>query len=221
MHSRPSTHCLRPAQKRLCHNPRVSIIEPSKRPTVLAVFLLIAGTIGFVAAFALTLDKFIQLETPNAHLTCDIGVLVQCGKNLASPQGAVLGFPNPLIGIIGWTATIAVAVGIFARARMSRWYWLLFNLGVLGAIVLIGWLIFQSIYVLGDLCPWCMVTWAVTIPTFFAVTLYNLKTGNIPLPASLRRASAKAYSWVPLITLICYAAVAVFAQVRLDVLSYL
>ncbi|MCX7522235.1 vitamin K epoxide reductase family protein [Microbacterium sp. STN6] len=194
----------------------MSLTAPEKRPTVLAVFLVIAGAIGFAAAFLLTLDKFTLLEHPKAQLSCNFSVLIGCSTNLSSPQGAVLGFPNPLIGIACWPAVIAVGVSILAEAKFSRWFWMLFNLGVLGAIVLVGWLIWQSVYALFVLCPWCMVTWSVTIPTFFAVTLYNLKMGNIPVPAGVRRASAVLYAWVPLITIVCYAFVAIVAQVQLD-----
>jgi hypothetical protein len=41
-------------------------------------------------------------------------------------------------------------------------------------VVFVHWLIFQSAFVIGALCPYCMVVWAVTIPTFFYVTVHNL-----------------------------------------------
>ncbi|MEO8907626.1 MAG: vitamin K epoxide reductase family protein [Microbacteriaceae bacterium] len=194
----------------------MSLVEPAKRPTVLAVSLIVMGVIGFFAAFILTLEKFQQLENPAAQLSCNINPLIGCGKNLASWQGSILGFPNPLIGVAGWTAAIAVGVAILAGARFARWFWILFNIGVVGAAVLIVFLITESLYSLFVLCPYCMVTWVVTIPTFWLVTLYNLKTGNIPVPASVRRFSAAAYSWVPLITLICYVVVAVLAQIQVS-----
>jgi hypothetical protein len=93
---------------------------------------------------------------------------------------------------------------------------MLFNLGVVGALVLVIYLITQSITVLNVLCPWCMVTWLVTIPTFWAVTFYNLKVGNIPVPASVRQFFGKLYGWVPLITIVSYAIVAILAQIQLD-----
>lgn len=186
------------------------------RPRGLAVFLIVAGAIGFAAAFLLTLDKFDILANPRAQLSCNFSVLVSCATNLASWQGSLLGFPNPVLGLAGWTATIAVGVGILARARFARWYWLLFNLGVLGAIALVIFLITASLTALHVLCPWCMVTWSVTIPTFLAVTLYNLKEGHIRLPERARRVCGALYSWVPLITVCCYAIVAVLAQLELD-----
>jgi uncharacterized membrane protein len=188
-----------------------------RRPTALAVFLIIAGLIGLWAAFMLTLDKFHLLEDPNAQLSCNFSVLVGCTKNLNSAAGSVLGFPNPLLGLGGWTAAIAVGVGLLAtRARFARWYWIAFNVGVILALVLVIFLITESLTVLNVLCPWCMVTWTVTIPTFWAVTLYNLKEGNLPVPERARSFFAAAYGWVPLITIVCYAIVAVLAQIQLD-----
>jgi uncharacterized membrane protein len=199
----------------------VSLTAPAKRPTVLAIFLIVAGIIGFFAAFELTLDKIAVAANPHAQLSCNVSVLVGCTKNLLSWQGSLFGFPNPLLGLAGWTATISVGVGILAGARFAKWYWMLFNLGVVGALALVIFLITQSILVLDILCPYCMVTWLVTIPTFWTVTLYNLKEGNIPVTASIRRRSATFYTWIPLITLVCYVIVAVFAQVKLDWLHHL
>lgn len=213
---RPAIRRRKKGQRSLCHNPRVSITESAKRPTILAVSLIVMGLIGFFAAFILTLEKFQQLEHPAAQLSCNINPLIGCGKNLASWQGSVLGFPNPLIGVAGWTAAIAVGVSILAGARFARWFWMLFNLGVIGAMALIFFLISESLYSLFVLCPYCMVTWAVTIPTFWLVTFYNLKEGNIPVPAAARRFFSVAYSWVPLITLVCYAIVAVLAQIQVS-----
>ena len=39
------------------------------------------------------------------------------------------------------------------------------------------WLIAQSLYDIGALCPYCMAVWAVTVPIFWYVTLRNLDRG--------------------------------------------
>jgi uncharacterized membrane protein len=190
--------------------------EPTRRPIAFAIFLIVAGLIGLWAAFELTLDKFTQLENPDAQLSCTINPLIGCGKNLASWQGSVLGFPNPLIGLMCWVAPVAVGVAILAGARFARWFWVLFNVGVLGAMVLVVFLISESLYSLFVLCPYCMITWVVTIPTFWAVTLYNLKERNIPVPESVARVCGVLYSWVPIIALVSYVIVAVFAQIQVS-----
>ncbi|WP_285025319.1 vitamin K epoxide reductase family protein [Plantibacter sp. ME-Dv--P-122b] len=191
------------------------------RPRGLAIFLIVAGVIGWIAAFALTLDKFQLLQDPNAQLGCNLSILVQCGVNLNSWQGAILGFPNPIIGLAAWIAPIAVGVAVLAGAQFARWFWIAFNIGFLGALGFVIWLISQSIFVLGTLCPWCMVTWSVTIPSFITVTAFTLRNGIIPASPAVRRVAGVVSSWIVVVTLGCYLVVAVIAQLRLDVLSYL
>lgn len=193
----------------------------SKRPVALAMALILGGIIGWYSAFELTLAKFDVLVNPTVDLSCNFSLVVQCGKNLESWQGSVFGFPNPLIGLGAFIAPIVVGVAILAGARFARWFWVLFALGMTAGVAFVVWLISQSIFVLGTLCPWCMVVWAVTIPMFWAVALYCLSSGVVPLPNRLQRAFRSAYGWVPFITVASYLVVAVIAQLRLDVISYL
>jgi uncharacterized membrane protein len=73
-------------------------------------------------------------------------------------------------------APIVVGAAILAGARFARWFWVAFWAGIAFAFAFVIWLISQSIYVLGTLCPWCMVTWLVTIPTFYVVTIHLFRT---------------------------------------------
>ena len=190
--------------------------SPQSRPVGVAVFLLIAGALGLLAAWSLTIDKLALLADPDFVPSCDVGVLVGCGVNLGSWQGAVFGFPNPLIGVMAWPVVIAIGAAILAGAQFARWFWIAFNVGVTGALVFVGWLIAQSIYALDVLCPWCMLTWAVTIPTFWVVTLHNLRTGNIPVSARVQRLAGEWFKWIPLITVVCYAIIIVLAQAQMN-----
>lgn len=192
-----------------------------RRPIVLAIVLIVTGAIGWYSAFELTLAKFEVLVDPDASLGCNFSLLVQCGTNLSSWQGELFGFPNPVLGLAGFVAPIAVGAALLAGARFDRWFWIAFNVGVAGALAFVIWLISQSIFVLGTLCPWCMVVWAVTIPLFWIVTLYNLKSGTIALPDRAQKLFGTLYGYVPVLTFASYAIVAIIAQVRLDVLSYL
>ena len=51
--------------------------------------------------------------------------------------------------------------------------WLGLNVGALGGLALVVWLVTQSLYSIGALCPWCMVVWVVTIAIFWVVTAEN------------------------------------------------
>ena len=190
-----------------------------RRPLALAIVLIVTGAIGWYAAFALTLDKIAVLTNPEADLDCNFSVIVQCGVNLGSWQGALLGFPNPLIGLGGFVAPIAVGVGLLAGATYARWFWISLNIGVAIAFAFCLWLAYQSIFNLGTLCPWCMLVWSMTIPMFWMLTLDNAREGR--LGAGLVRAGDKLYTWVPVITFASYLVIAIVAQVRLDVLATL
>lgn len=186
------------------------------RPIAFAVFLVIAGGLGLLAAFELSIEKILTLTDPGYQPGCNVGVLVGCSVNLASQQGAIFGFPNPFIGLMAWPVVITIGMALLARARFDRWFWIGLNVGVTGALAFVIWLIAQSIYVLDVLCPWCMLTWAVTIPVFWTVTFRNLREGVFTSDERVRRVGAVALSWVVVITIASYAVVVVLAQVHMD-----
>lgn len=186
-------------------------------PWVFAIWLIIAGVIGEYAAFSLTIEKLHALANPGTGAGCDINPIVQCTANLESWQGELFGFPNPIIGLVCWMAPIVVGASLLAGARFARWYWIVFNLGVAGAMTFVIWLISQSIYDIRTLCLYCMITWAVTIPTFLVVTLRNLAEGVYgDRPRAFGRA---ALPWVAPVSLLLYVLVLVLAQVHLNFVS--
>ncbi|GAA2575004.1 vitamin K epoxide reductase family protein [Microbacterium binotii] len=191
------------------------------RPIALAVWLMAAGVVGWIAAFSLTIERFHLLADPNATASCDFSVLVQCTANLQSWQGSVFGFPNPILGLTGWAAPVVVGAALLAGARFNRWFWLTFWAGMAFAFAFVCWLIGQSIFALGTLCPWCMVTWSVTIPSFFAVTLHVLRNGAVPVSDRIRQIAGTLAAWVPLMAVVAYAVIAVLAETRLHVLATL
>jgi len=192
----------------------------AKKPWLLIGVLLVTGVAGLWAALALAVDKILVLQDPGAALGCNFSIIVQCGANLESWQGSVFfGVPNPFWGLIGWVAPIIVGMALVAGARFARWFWVLFNLGHAAALGFCIWLMAQSIYVIGTLCPWCMLTWAAAILAFWTLTGYNLRAGHFG--AWGRRLGAAGYTWAPLLTLLSYLLIAVLAQLRLDYLAML
>jgi uncharacterized membrane protein len=178
------------------------------------IFLIISGAVGLTAAFALTLEKIHKLLHPEEAASCDYSVIVQCGKNLASWQGSLLGFPNPLIGLMAWSVVITIGVSLFAGARYTNWFWRGLNIGTAGALAFVIWLFSQSVFVLGTLCPWCMVTWFATIPLFWVVTFWNMKNGIWGHKA--QKIGTTLLSWVAIIVLVSYLIEAIIAQLVLN-----
>lgn len=186
---------------------------------VFGIWLILAGVLGEIAAFALTIEKFHLLENPDATLSCNISPFVQCGENLNSWQGAVFGFPNPIVGLVCWMAPIVVGVSLLAGVRFPRWYWIVFNAFVAGAMVFVIWLAVQSIGELRTLCPYCVLTWAVTYPTFFSTTFRNMAEGVFG--AGARRAGRALLPWVAPLTIVLLLIVFVIAQMQFPVIQSL
>ncbi|MGN9839702.1 vitamin K epoxide reductase family protein [Nonomuraea sp. H19] len=161
-------------------------------PRLLPRLLLIGGAVGLVASFVLAVEKIALLKDPGYEPSCSINPILACGSIMRTPQAELFGFPNPLLGIAGFAVVTTVGAALPAGARLARWFWLGMQAGVTAGVVLVHWLIFQSLYVIGALCPYCMIVWAVTIPVFWYVTLHNATTGNLPATAAGRRAAQAA-----------------------------
>ncbi|WP_260855807.1 vitamin K epoxide reductase family protein [Curtobacterium sp. 9128] len=150
----------------------------TRRPVAIAILLLVTGAVGLYAAFRLVLDEFAKYENPKAVLSCDVSPFVNCSNVMASAQGHLFGFPNPLLGLMGFVAPIAVGVALLAGIRGAKWFWLAFNAGLFLAWVFVTWLFTQTVWFIGYLCPWCMLVWSMTIPLFWVFTIWNMSRGT-------------------------------------------
>lgn len=152
----------------------------------MGLLLTLTGVVGWLAAFRLAVEDWRVLENPDYQVSCDISPVVGCGSTMASAQGNVFGFPNMLLGLGAFAAVTALGVAVLGGALLHRWVWLGLNAGALAGVVFAHWLIYESLYVLGRICPYCAVVWLVTIALFWYVTLRNLRSGTIPVPAAGR-----------------------------------
>jgi uncharacterized membrane protein len=96
--------------------------------------------------------------------SCNLNPVLSCGSVMVTPQAAAFGFPNPLIGIVAFSVVVVSGVLAIAKVPLPRWYWAGLAVGTTLGVVFIHWLIYQSLYTIGALCPYCMLVWAVTIP---------------------------------------------------------
>ena len=150
-----------------------------------AWILVVCGLIGLVAAIELIIQKISVLTDPDFVPNCDINPVLSCGSVINTEQASLFGFPNPVLGVIGFTVVIMFGALLFTGLELPRSMWLGLNIGALAGMTFVVWLVIQSLYVIGALCPWCMVVWAITIPIFWQVTTDNLASGRLNLGKSL------------------------------------
>ena len=131
--------------------------------------LIIGGVVGILMSFLLTMDKIELLKNPQAELPCNINPIVSCGPVINTPQASAFGFPNPILGLAGFSALFTVGILLLLNIATIENKKLL-NLLLWGstfAIIFIHYLIVQSLFVVGALCVYCMITWVFTWPVFF------------------------------------------------------
>ncbi len=143
----------------------------------------------------LLIERIRLAEDSDYVPSCSINPVLSCGNVMESAQASLLGFPNPVIGVAAFPLVLATGMALLAGARFARWYWLGLQAGVTVALALISWLVFQSLYRIGALCPYCMVVWVVVIPLFWYVTLRNLSAGAFGGSAARSRGAAVLRDW--------------------------
>ncbi|KQP27161.1 vitamin K epoxide reductase family protein [Aeromicrobium sp. Leaf272] len=168
--------------------------------------MLVGGAVGLAAAIILTIDKvkFLTAEAAgeSTALNCDLNAFVSCGGVINTDQASAFGFPNPIIGIVGFTVVLTLGVLLASGVRLPGWIWAGLQVGVLFGIGFVTWLQYQSIYEIEKLCPWCMVVWTMMIPLFVLVTARNLRA-FAPGSAVTRFLS----NWTLLVVVLWYVAV--------------
>jgi len=166
--------------------------------------LVVGGALGLLAAFVLAVEKYRLLTDASYVPTCSINPVLSCGSVMGSPQADAFGFPNPLLGLVGFTTVLVAGAILAGGVRLPSWLWAGLQAGVTAGVVFVHWLIEASLYRIGALCPYCLVVWVVVIAVFTAVTARNLiaVAHRLPAPATAainvlaRRQSVVVTGWL-------------------------
>ncbi len=176
-------------------DPAPAVGRDRSAPTAGLVGLLAAGGgLGLVAALTLTIEKVKLLQDPDYVPSCSINPVLSCGSVMQTPQASAFGFPNPLIGVVTFSVVLTLGVLVTSRVGLPRWVWAGLSVGSLLGAAFVHWLVFQSLYRIGALCPYCMVVWAVTIPLAVWTVLHTLRLFTGPGTGAGRVVDA-VWSW--------------------------
>jgi len=171
-----------------------------------AWWVLIAGAVGLLASLTLTYDKIKILQNPSYVPSCNINPVLACGSVMATSEASIWGLPNSLLGIVAFTVVLVAGVLSVAKVPLPRWFWAGLLAGILIGAVFVHWLIFQSLYRVGALCPYCMVVWVMTMSLLVVVASIVFR------PAA--GAGNLVYQWRWSIAVVWFTAVAVLIALR-------
>lgn len=149
--------------------------------------MLAFGIVGLIASFVLTVEEFHLLKDPNAVLNCSFNLVLNCATVMKTWQASVFGFPNMLIGLMGFPMVIMIAMLGLAQVKLPRWFLIGANIGYVLWTLFAYWLFFSSVYVIQVLCPWCLiVTFSMTILSA-TITHFNLQNNTFQFSKSTNK----------------------------------
>ena len=149
------------------------------RDRTLGWVLIIGGVLGFISALDLSIERIQMLKDASYQPSCSINPILSCGSVMETQQAAIFGFPNPFIGVASFPIVVLFGLLLLSQVKLPKWMWIGFQIGTTLGFVMVCWLIYQSLYSIGALCPYCMVVWAAMIPIFWLTTIYNITRGNL------------------------------------------
>ena len=143
--------------------------------------MLISSFLGLAASLVLSIDAVVLAADPNAGLSCNISETISCAKVGITWQANLLGFPNAFLGLIAEPVVITIAVAGLGGVRFPRWF---MNSAMAVYAVGLGfayWLFFQAYFVIGAMCPWCLLITATTTTVFASLLRVNLSDNTFGL----------------------------------------
>ncbi|SDC56682.1 Uncharacterized membrane protein [Sanguibacter gelidistatuariae] len=148
--------------------------------------MLFSATLSLIAAFVLSYDAIKLAEDPLTALSCNVNAVISCGTVGLSWQASLFGFPNAFLGLITEPVVITIAVAGLAGVRFPRWFMFTAQVIYLAGLAFAVWLFSQSMWVIGALCPWCLLITISTSLVFLTLLHYNVRENNLYLPATLQ-----------------------------------
>ena len=166
---------------------------PTRKRKILFGEMLVFAILSLIAAAVLSIEAITLAKNPDAVLSCSFNTWIDCAKVGSTWQANVLGFPNAFLGLVSEPVVMTIAVASLAGVRFPRWFMFTANVCYLLGVIFAYWLLWQSTYVIGALCPWCLLVTVSTTFVFTSMTQWNIRENNLFLPEGLQ---SKAFAFV-------------------------
>lgn len=147
-----------------------------------AIEMAVSGVIGLIASFVLSVEALTLAGDSDANLSCSINEKINCATVAKHWAATLLGFPNAYLGIAAEAVVLTVAVALIGGVVFPRWFMrIAFGVYTLG-LVFAWWLFFMSYFVIGALCPWCLLITATTTLVWAGLTRISVRERVVGLP---------------------------------------
>ena len=178
--------------------------------------MLVGAILSLIASFVLSVEAWQLAANPDAQLMCSINVVLNCATVGLHESSYLFGFPNAFLGLIAEPIVITVAIAGLAGVKFPRLFMFAAQIGYTLGFIFAYYLLFTSYFVIGALCPWCLLVTVTTTLVWFTITRYNIRENNLYLPKKLHKKLLgfieKSYDKLILWSLIALIAIAILAK---------
>lgn len=150
------------------------------------ITMLFSALISLYASFQLSWDAVKLAGNPDTVLSCDLNATISCGAVGNSWQASLFGFPNAFLGLMCEPVVITIAVAALSGVTFKRWFMFTAQFVYLLGLTFAYWLFWQSAFVIGALCPYCLLITLGTTLVFFSLLHYNVRENNLYLPSKVQ-----------------------------------
>lgn len=149
--------------------------------------MLVGALLSLLAAFVLSVEAVQLAKNPNAELSCSVNAVINCATVAKHPSAELLGFPNSYFGLMAEPVVITVAIAGLAGIAFPRRFMFFAQIGYTLGFAFALFLFFTSYFVIGALCPWCLLVTVTTAFVWFSITRYNIRENNLYLPKKIQQ----------------------------------
>ena len=178
--------------------------------------MLVGAIASLIASFVLSVEAVELAKNADVVLACNFNAVLNCATVGLHPSAHLFGFPNSFLGLIAEPIVITVAIAGLAGTKFPRLFMFVAQIFYTLGLIFAFWLFGTSYFVIGALCPWCLLVTATTTFVWFAITRYNIREGNLYLSAGLEKALHrfidKDYDKMALFTIVFVLVAAILAK---------
>lgn len=144
--------------------------------------MAVSALVSLLAALVLSVEAIQLARDPGAALSCSVNAVVNCATVAKAPQASTYGIPNSFFGLMAEPIVLTVAIAGLAGTRFPRWFMAAAQVGYALGFLYAYYLLGVSYFVIGALCPWCLLVTLSTTLVFVSLLRYNLRENNLYLP---------------------------------------
>lgn len=185
--------------------------------------MLFGSVCSLIASFVLSNEAIELAANPNAVLGCSVNIVVNCATVANHASAHLFGFPNSFLGMMAEPVVITVAVAGLCRIKFPKKFMFAAQIGYSLGLIFALYLLYMSYFVIGALCPWCLVVTLTTTLVWFAMTRYNIRENNLFLPKKIQQKAhtfvEKDYDKLVMWAFIALVAIAIVAKYGNDIFA--